>query len=129
MKRYKVELTEEQMRVVQYFLELGFRTLMGQGDMISDELAGIARDLRPDQPDHKQLFDAYLLRRDHIHAIMRAVYNIAFEPNGYLSEKPEDIMIAQTIWDAIRSARGEGRMGNVLRQGSEPVPKIEVTED
>lgn len=75
MVKYKITLTENQMRVVQNSLEEWFCLRMGQdGDF----------------------------------------YN--------------DLLIAENIWNSIRCARGQNRWGMPLQMGSEPCPKVELTE-
>lgn len=70
----------------------------------------------------------YIARRDHLEEVMRAFFRIAFEPTGYLKEKTDDMLIAECIWDAIRCVMGLSRWEQPLHTGSEPVPKIEVSE-
>lgn len=127
-KRYMIELTEEQMRVVEHFLEVHMRTLMGQDVMLVEDICEMELDLSSDDPKHKENFDKFLIKRDHIREIMRAVFRIAYGYYGVPEKKSEDGMIAECIWDAIRHARGKGRFDEVLPIGSEPVPKIEVIE-
>lgn len=126
--KYTIELTEKQMCIVQNALEEWFRLRMGQDMDFCNGLAKMGVDLSPDNPQHEKLFDSYLARRDHMQAIMRAFFCIAFEPYGYLQEKTEDMLIAETIWDAIRCARGQSRWGQPLVLGGEPCPKITKEE-
>ena len=127
--KYKIELTEKQMKIVQGAVEEWFRLRMGQDFDLCTDLASMNTDLSPDNPNHEQLFNNYIARRDHMQAIMKAFFRIAFEPFGYLTEKTEDMLIAETIWDAIRCARGFSRWGKPLVLGGEPCPKIERIED
>lgn len=126
--KYTIELTEKQLAIVQNALEEWFRLRMGQDMDFCDDLAKMNADLSPDNPQHERLFDLYLARRDHMQALMKAFFRIAFEPFGYLTEKTEDMLIAETIWDAIRCARGQNRWGQPLVLGGEPCPKIEKQE-
>ena len=96
---------------------------MGQQNDFCNDLASIGRSTATDMA-----FDAYISRRDHLEEIMRAFFRIAFEPSGYLREKTDDMMIAETIWDTMRFARGESRWDKPLQIGPEPCPKIERTE-
>lgn len=123
--KYTIELTEAQMRVVQTALEEWFRLRMGQEMDFCNDLAGMNVDLSPENPNHNWLFDKYLSRRDHMQEIMRAFFRIAFEPNGYLQEKSNDMLIAETVWDSIRFARGLSKWSQPLQVGPEPCPKIE----
>lgn len=126
--KYTIELTEKQLSIVQNAVEEWFRLRMGQDMDFCDDLAKMGKDLSPDNPQHERLFDLYLARRDHMQALMRALFCIAFEPYGYLQEKTDEMLIAETIWDAIRCARGLSRWGQPLVLGSEPCPKIEKEE-
>lgn len=123
--KYTIELTEKQLSIVQNALEEWFRLRMGQDMDFCDDLAKMNADLSPDNPQHKQIFGYYISRRDHMREIMKAFFRIAFEPFGYLTEKTKDMLIAETIWDAIRCARGQSRWGKPLALGGEPCPKIE----
>ena len=127
-KKYTIELTENQVSVIQNALEEYFRLRMGQYFEFCDDLASINADLSPDNPNHERLFDMYIARRDHMEEVMRVFFRIAFEPTGYLKEKTDDMLIAECIWDAIRCTRGLSNWGSPLHTGSEPVPKIEVSE-
>ena len=127
--KYRVELTEEQMKIVQIALEEYFRLRMGQERDFCDDMAIMGRTFPKEGPEHNRAFDAFILRRDHLQEIMRGFFNIAFEPQGYLREKTDEMMIAECIWDAIRFARGQSRWGDVMQVGPEPAPKIEKLED
>lgn len=120
---YTITLTEDQTRVTQKALEEYFRLRMSQQRDFCDDLAGIGRSTTTDEA-----FNAFIARRDHLEEIMRAFFRIAFEPSGYLQEKTDDMMIAETIWDTMRFARGESRWDKPFQVGPEPCPKIERNE-
>lgn len=126
-KKYTIELTENQVKVIQNALEEYFRLRMGQYTEFCTDMAELNVDLSPDNPHHELIFDRYIQRRDHMEEAMRAFFRIAFEPTGYLKEKTDDMLIAECIWDAIRCARGLSNWGSPLHTGSEPVPKIEIS--
>ncbi len=126
--KYRIELTEEQMRVTQDALEEYFRLRMGQDADFCDAMASINADLSPENRDHERIFDTYILTRDHLQEVMKSFFRIAFGQKGHLEEKTEDIMISECIWDAIRFARGCSRWSSPFHIGSEPVPKIEKVE-
>ena len=128
-KQYKITLTEEQIAIVERYVEITMRLFMGQDWMFTDKLAGLNFDLSPKNPHHKAIFDKYIRNRDHIREIMKAAYRIAFEPYGYLEHKTDEMLEAETIWDAIRTARGVNRWGKAYQIGHEPIPEIEVIED
>ena len=127
-KKYTIELTENQVRVIQNALEEYFRLRMGQDAEFCTDMAELNADLSPDNPHHELIFDRYIQRRDHMEEVMRAFFRIAFEPTGYLKEKTNDMLIAECIWDSIRCVRGLSRWEQPLPTGSEPVPKIKVSE-
>ena len=128
-KKYRIELTEEQMRLTEKALEEWMRLRMGQDMDLSNDMASINRDLSQENPSHKIIFDQYIQRRDHLRAVMTAFFRIAFEPYGYLTEKTDDMMVCECIWDAVRFYRGHSRWSKPFQIGSEPSPKIEVIED
>lgn len=128
-KRYKITLTDKQMRVVQKCTEFYFRIMLGQAMDLADELAFFGVDLS-DENIKDKVFDKCLVRKDMLYAILSGVFRAAFENSyGTPETKSEDMMIAECIWDAIRFARGQSRWDRVMQIGSEPVPKIEVVED
>lgn len=128
-KKYKITLTEKQMAIIERYVEITMRLFMGQDWVFTDELAALNCDLSPENPNHKAIFNSYIHRRDHINEIMKAVFAIAFEPRGYLEHKSDEMVEAETIWDAIRTARGVNRWGKAYQMGQEPIPEIEVIED
>ena len=128
-KKYRITLTEEQMGIAEKYIETTMRLLAGQDCMFTDEVARLNFDLSPKNPHHKTIFDKYIRNRDHIREIMKAVYRIAFEPYGYLEYKTDEMVEAETIWEAIRTARGVNRWGKAYQMGQEPIPEIEVIED
>lgn len=128
-KSYVITLTEEQAIVTQIALEEYFRLRMGQDYEFTSEMAKLNVDMSPDNPDREAIFDRYIQRRDHLHEIMFAAFRVAFEPQGYLQHKTERMMEAETIWDAIRTARGQNRWEKAMQIGREPIPEIEVLEN
>lgn len=127
-KKYKVELTEKQMKVVLCAIEEYFRLRMGQSIDFCEDLASMGHDLSPDNPNHDWIFNNYISRRDHLCELMHAFFRIAFEPTGYKS-KTEDMLVAECVWDSMRFSMGISRWGSVLQIGGEPAPKIEIVEE
>lgn len=129
-KKYRIELTEEQMRVTQNALEEWFRLRLGQDMEFSDGLAFLDYKQPEDEAERDGAFRNRICRRDSIREIMKAVFHIAFSsPYGVPEEKTPDMLISECIWDSIRFARGVSRWGRPYHIGSEPCPKIEVIED
>lgn len=127
-KTYNITLTEKQLRITKVYLETIMRLYMGQDWMFTDSITMMNTDMSPDNPNHKKIFDTYILRRDHVRAIMNSIYQIAFEPHGYLDHKTDDILEIETIWDAMRSVLECSRWNSPMQMGHEPVPEIEIRE-
>ena len=121
---YTIEVNEAQIKVISAALEEYFRLRMGQEFDFCTDIAGINCDLSPKNPNHDWIFDKYIERRDHLQELMRAVFRIAFEPTGYLEKKTDDMLIAEDIWDVIRTARGMSRWESPLHVSNEPMPKV-----
>ena len=127
--KYRIELTEEQMRVMERSTELFMRLGMGQTWDLADMLCeGILKDYDKDKPESKAIFERYITKRDAIREILFSVMKIAYDPLYGPKYKSEDCMIAECMWDAIRCARGTSRYDTPMQIGSEPIPKIEVEE-
>ena len=127
---YRIELTEEQARVVQKGLEMYFRLMLGQSMDFADEICSIDRDLSPDNSDHDKIFKDYIDCRELVRGYMMEVFRYAFKsPYGVPTEQTEDMLIAQDIWDSIRTARGCNHWGKALILSNEPAPKVKVIED
>ena len=123
--KYRIELTEQQMRVLRNALEEYFRLRMGQDSDFTDDMACI----NSEHLDQKLVFDRMIQRRNHMHDVIKAFFMIAYEPTGYLLKKTNDMLIAEDIWEAVRYAKGEGRFNSPMFVGPEPFPKIEKVED
>ena len=129
--KYRIELTEEQMRVMEHCTESWMRLMMGQVRELADDLAFYDTYKFKDREDFKEIHSRACDKRDAIYEILMAVMRIAFSRSGYgvPDEKSEDCMIAECMWDAIRFARGTSRWNKPFQIGDEPTPKIEVIED
>ena len=127
--KYRIELTSEQMRVLERSTELFMRIGMGQtwdlADMLCEEtLEGYDKD----KPESKAVFERYITKRNAIRKVLTSAMGIAYDPYHSPETKTEDGMIAECMWDAIRCARGTSNYGTPMQIGSEPIPKIEVEE-
>ena len=128
--KYRIELTEEQMRVLERSTELFMRLGMGQTWDLADMLCeGMLKDYDNDKPESKVIFERYITRRDAIRKVLSSAMGIAYDPLYSPKYKTEDGMIAECIWDAIRCARGKSIYGTPMQIGSEPIPKIEVEDN
>ena len=119
--KYRIELTEEQMRVAEEALETYMRLLLGQASDIANELAEVDHPMSGD-------FDMHIAVRDHVEETMKAVFRIAFGSSACPKRKTDDGEIAECLWDAIRFARGRSRWSSPSQIGPEPSPKIEKEE-
>ena len=127
--KYRIELTSEQMRVLERCSELFMRLSMGQtwdlADMLCEEtLKGYDKD----KPESKVVFERYITKRNAIRKVLNSAMGIAYDPYHAPETKTEDGMIAECMWDAIRCARGTSNYGTPMQIGSKPIPKIEVEE-
>ena len=125
--KYRIELTAEQMRVLERSTELFMRLGMGQtwdlADMLCEEtLKGYDKD----KPESKIIFERYIAKNKALREVLGSAMRIAYGPYHSPETKTEDGMIAECIWDAIRCARGTSSYGTPMQIGSEPIPKIEV---
>ena len=125
--RYRIELTESQIRMVSNALEEWFRLRMGQTFDFCNDMAIIQCDLSQENPNHKWIFDMAMQRRDHLTEILKCFFRVAFEPTGYLEKKTDEMLVAEDIWEAIRDARGICKYPLYLSK--EPFPKIEKVEE
>lgn len=130
--KYKIELTEEQMRVLESSTNIFMRIHMGQtwdlADILCEGMLEAYAECDRDDPERKVVFERYIVKRNAIREILNGVMRIVFYPYATPSEKTKDGMICECIWDAIRVARGTSTYGQVLPIGDEPVPKVEKVE-
>ena len=129
MSKYTIEVTEEQLRVIQNCLEEYFRLRMGQDIDFVDDFAALNCDLSSDNPNHNEIFDRFIHRKYALSEVMKAFFRIGYGSRGYLEKKTDDMLIAEDLWDFIREARGRGHWGGPLHVGPEPVPKITKEDD
>lgn len=128
--KYRIELTSEQMRVLERCSELFMRLGMGQTWDLADMLCeGILKGYDKDKPESKIMFERYITKRDAIREVLTSAIRIAYDPLYCPESKTEDGMIAECMWDAIRCARGTSNYGTPMQIGSEPIPKIEVKDE
>lgn len=126
---YELKVTEKQLSVIQAALEEYFRLRMGQAMDFATDFCAMNVDLSSGNPNHKSIFEGYMIRRDAVVATMRAALRIGFGAKGYLEEKTPEMLIAEDIWGSIRYARGQSRWGSPLHLGEEPPAKIREVEE
>ena len=104
-KYYNLKVSETQLKEIKDACELRFRIDLLQEDMLTDILATINNlDLSHDNPRHKEIFDAYIDRREHIRAVLKAAFEIAspWALRGLSRERDIHSQRAEDIWQTIR---------------------------
>ena len=129
MSKYRIEVNEEQLKIIQISLEEYFRLRLGQERDFVDDFAALNCDFSQDNPHHDEIFDRFIHRRDAISEVMKAVFRIGYGSKGWLEEKTPEMLIAEDLWDSIRFARGVSRGGQPLHLGGEPPAKITKIEE
>ena len=125
-KKYRITLTEQQLRVVRVALEEFFRLRLGQDMDFCNDIALMNVDLSADNPQHEKIFDRAMCKRDCLRELLRAFFRIAFGIYGTPENKTDDMLIAEDIWDSIRVKLGISRWDKVLHVSDEPIPDIEI---
>ena len=144
MKKYRITLTEKQMRIIQDVCELRVRIDLCQDYELSEILATMNDlDLSIDNPNHKKIFDAYIDRREHLKAVINCMYEIA-NPwslrTSSLRKRDKTSLECETLWVSIRHKLWENNpnkdeIGYVvdsnapMQMGGEPIPEIEVLNE
>lgn len=135
MERYRIELTEAQVRVVNAALEEFFRLPLNQWARLAERLAFKGVDLQ-DEKNRERRFEQCIAARDAAHEVFKAAGRILWQ-HGTLQKDDEQI-IAEDIWRVIRhqlyldsgstdSWRVDAREPLLL--GPEPPAKIERIEE
>ena len=109
MKKYLIEVNEEQARIIKKSVEEFFRLRMGQTYPFIDDIAEQNVDLSSKNKNHEKIFDEFIQRRDHLKILMRAIFQIAFPPYSERNHATEEMLIAEDIWEAIQTADGTNR--------------------
>jgi predicted transcriptional regulator len=131
LNKYRLEVTQEQLSVINEALEEYFRIRMGQFWDLADNLAVQNVDLSPENPEHEKIFDLFINTRDCIREILETVNRIL---GLQLRKKTDRMLVAEDIWQVIRHQMWKDR-GNKdnwcvdsrepVQWGNEPLPKIE----
>lgn len=99
MRKYRLELTEAQLRVVNAALEEFFRLPLNQWDRLAERLAFKGVDLQ-DEKTRDRNFDRCIATRDAVLEVFRAAGRILW---GYEAPPKDDQqLIAEDIWQVIR---------------------------
>lgn len=99
--KYKLTLTEKQVRAIMHALELRFRIDLCQESDLAEILAAKNFDFSHDNPEHERLFSIFIERRDNIQKILKAVFEIS---KPFWEENKRDItaLRCQDIWGVLR---------------------------
>lgn len=97
---YIVELTENQLRIINDALEEYFRLPLNQWDILADRLARQGIDLSKDNPKFNENFGRYILKRDAVLEVMKSIGRILWTYST--PAKAEEQLIAEDIWQTIR---------------------------
>ena len=129
MKKYLIEVNEEQTRIIKRSVEEFFRLRMGQTYPFIDDIAEQNVDLSPKNKNHEKIFDEFIQRRDHLKILMQAIFQIAFPPYSERNHATEEMLTAEDIWEAIRTADGTNRWRRpFFRRMDPPIVKTIDTE-
>lgn len=137
MKVYKLTLTEEQLKAIKDACELRFRIDLLQDFELAEILSTMDTDLDPSNPNHERIFDAYIDRRDHIRAIIKALFEIACPRWSCGHQRNKESLRCEDIWQTIRyrlfldNKNKESLMNTVMSRppmqvSDQPLPTITV---
>lgn len=140
--KYRLTLNEMQLKELQDACELRFRIDLLQEDMLAEILATMDNlDLSHDNPRHKEIFDAYIDRRAHLNAVLKAAFEIAspWALRGLHRERDIHSLRCEDIYQVCRKQLFDDYQGEKLQwdvRGREPLkvsdqdlPTIERIED
>lgn len=135
MKKYNLELDEEQLSVVNEALEEYFRIRMGQWSGLADDLSSQNVDFHMENKEiHSRVFDRYIITRDCVREIFESVSRILREG---LRQKTHRMLVAEDIWQVIRHQQWIDRGAKddwtvdsrkPMQFSERPLPKIEVLD-
>ena len=104
-KYYNLKVSETQLKEIKDVCELRFRIDLLQEDMLAEILSTMNNlDLSQKNPRHKEIFDSYIDRREHIRAVLKAVFEIAspWALRGITRERDIHSQRVEDIWQTIR---------------------------
>lgn len=136
VKKYTLELTEKQLRLMNRALENWFRLLLNQPREMAETMAERHYKYDKDDPDNDRKFSLYIARRNYIQNILYAAVN-CMSGQGGLDPVPDDERIVQDIWSVIKHTlwinqeHPEGFWTDAyppIKMGSEPIAICEVKE-
>lgn len=130
MAKYRIDLSEAQLRVINNALEEYFRIPLNQWSGLADRLALKGVDLS-DEETRDVKFERFLKTRDSVNAVFRAAGEILWRYE--VPPKDEEQIIAEDIWRVIRhqfyldsgsTDTWRTDADEPMQWGPEPLPKI-----
>lgn len=131
MAKYRLDLSEAQLRVVNTALEEYFRIPLNQWWDLADRLALKGVDLL-DEKTRSRNFDRYIWKRDAVKEVFESAGRILW---GYqVPPKDDEQLIAEDIWRVIRhqlyldsgsTDTWRTDASEPMKFGPEPLPQIE----
>lgn len=100
VNKYRIYLTEAQLRVVNAALEEFFRLPLNQWDRLAERLAFKGVDLQ-DEKTRERNFDRCIAAKDAAQEVFKAAGRILWQHHGTL-RKDDEQLIAEDIWQVIR---------------------------
>lgn len=122
MTKYNIEVTEEQLRILKKCCEIYFRLMMGQPSDFADEIVRSQIDISAQNPNHEDDFDHYLITRNHVEEVLNTIFRIVFNGYTHPTNKTEDVLVAQDLWDAFREIFFPS--WKAIQLSRQPLPKI-----
>ena len=135
MPKYRIDLTEAQLRVVNAALEEYFRIPLNQWDRLAERLAFKGVDLQ-DEKTRERYFDRCIAAKDAAQEVFKAAGRILWQHGA--PQKDDEQLIAEDIWQVIRHQlyldsgstdtwRVDAR--EAIQWGPEPLPMIKRIEE
>lgn len=121
MRKYTVELTKNQLKLIWKALESFERVRMGQFNDLADDIAFANYVYDKNIPGNTDDFNTRILRRNK----SEDLFNVAFFAARPVStNKTEEMLIAEDMWMQIRSELNMDEWRKPLWNGKEPPMKI-----
>ena len=99
----RIELSEEQLQLLINALEVSFRFMMGQGDIIADLLSQCPDKSKfDDERAWDRVFDRYLLTRDFAGGLLNNCSKVLYEGKSH-----EDTHRLSDMWSVLRHIQYE----------------------
>lgn len=93
----RIELSEEQLQLLINALEVNFRFMMGQGNIVADLLSQCPDKSKMDERAWDRAFDRYLLTRDFAETLLNNCSEIMYERTLH-----EDTHRLSDMWSVLR---------------------------